>query len=125
MSWILRLAWYFIGHYVQGQVILRAKRAGVIAYLRALQGTRRILILAILGFFIFHMIVLAGFGALVSGLFLLDYEPKTVLQILFGICLSLFVIPLLLIAIALSERVWYKFSGAEKMVEDLSTLKSE
>ncbi|MGZ3723570.1 MAG: hypothetical protein ACXVA9_11595 [Bdellovibrionales bacterium] len=119
MSWILRIVFFFAGQYLKGEMITRAKRRGVIAYLRALQGTRHALMIAVAAFFIFHAVLLAGFGALITGMMLLDLEHKTILLVLFGIFLTMFLVPMLVLAVAFSERLWYRVSGAEKMVEDL------
>jgi hypothetical protein len=119
LTWVWRIFLYFAGEYIKGQVVTRAKRRGVAAYLRALQGTRHAVLIALGAFFFFHAILLAGFGALVTGMLLLDLERRTMLEILFGIFLALFLIPVTAIAIGMSERLWYKVSGAQKMVEDI------
>lgn len=119
MNWIWQTIWFFLKRYVKGQAISQARRQGVIAYLHALQGTRHFLIAMLLGFFAFHFIVLAGVGALVTGLLLFDIELHTILVLLFCIFSAMFFIPVGFLCLAFSERAWYKFSGAEKMVEDL------
>ena len=119
MNWIVRLGWYFLGQYFKGRMARKLKRQGIIVYLRTLQGSRRVLILALLGFFILQTVMLAGIGVFVSGLFLLDLETHTKLEISFGVFLALFLLPLLVILFALNERVWYRLSGAKKMVDSL------
>ena len=119
MTWLWRLLLFLLGESIKGQVVLRAKRRGVIAYIKALQGTRRALVFAVLALFIFQSIVIAGFAAFVTGMFLLELERRTMLWILFGVFLAMFLVPVLAIAVALNERVWYRVSGAKKMVDDL------
>lgn len=119
MNWILKILFFFAGEYLKGQLIQRAKRKGVIAYLHALQGTRYAVMGVLGAFFVFHAILFAGFGALITGMMLLDLDTRTMLWVLFGIFSSVFFVPVLAIAIGLSERLWYKASGAEKMVDDL------
>jgi hypothetical protein len=119
LKWIWRLLWFIAGHQLKGGVVRRARRFGVLAYLRALEGSRKVLIVALIAFFALNTIMLAGAGALVSGVYLLNVEPQTKLTILFATCATLFFLPLIVIAIALSGRVWYKISGAKRMVEDL------
>jgi len=119
LSWAWRTVWFFLLRYLEGQAIVRAKRQGVIAYIRALQGTRHALLLLVMAFFIFHFIVLSGVGALVTGLFLLNMETQTILTVLFCIFALLFFVPIAILCFAFSERAWYRYSGAQKMVDDL------
>jgi hypothetical protein len=119
LSWILRLFWYFAARYIKGQAVLRAKRKGLIAYINALQGVRRVLLAALLGFFVLQTIVFAGIGALVTGVLLLNLDPRTTLIVLCSVFTAAFLIPVIALAILFSERFWYKMSGAEKMVEEL------
>ncbi len=121
MNWILRIGWTLLKQYLMGRAVQKAKRRGVIAYIQALDGIRRALIFAFIGFLFLQTIMLAGVGALVSGVMLLDYDLHFKLQILFATFLAIFLIPILLISIALSQRVWYRVSGAEKMVNETLT----
>jgi hypothetical protein len=119
LTWFWRILLYFGGEYLKGQIVTRAKKRGVIAYLHALQGTRRVLAFVVAAVFIFQAVVLAGFGVLVTGMMLMELNPRTMLWVLFGVFTAMFLVPVLAIIFTLNERVWYKFSGAEKMVEDL------
>jgi hypothetical protein len=119
LTWLWRILLYFAGEYFKGQVVLRAKRRGVVAYLKALQGTRHFVIFAVLAFFVFHAILLAGFGALITGMMLLDLDQRMMLMILCGVFSALFFIPVIALMVGLNERLWYRVSGAEKMVEEL------
>lgn len=120
MTWIWRILLFVAGEYLKGQLVTRAKRKGVVAYLHALQGTRRAVLIALAAFFVFHGILLAGFGALVTGMMLLDLERRTMLEVLFGVFMVMFLLPVLALMFGMSERLWYKVSGAEKMVEEVS-----
>lgn len=121
LSWSLagRAVWFFLRRYIEGQAITRAKRQGVIAYIRAVQGTRRTLLTLVITFFAFNLTILSGVGALVTGMFLLNLETRTILTVLFGIFAFLFFVPIIFLCLAFSERAWYRYSGAEKMVENL------
>src|SRR5882757_2399603 len=110
LKWIWRLLFYLAGQQFKGGVVRRAKRAGVLAYLKAMEGSREVLIIALLLFFVFHFIVLAGAGALVTGIWLLDVEPQTKLLVLFASFATLFFIPLIILCVALSSRGWYKLT---------------
>ncbi len=56
--------------------------------------------------------VLSGFGALVTGFILWDHDFAGKMEILFWIFVGLFSVPTILLTILLSERAWYKVSGA-------------
>lgn len=119
MSLLLRIVWLIIGHRAKLKMVTEAKRHGVIAYLKVLQGSRRALVALLVAGFILQLMILSFVGALVIGVWLLELEAQTKLIVLFGIFASLFSIPAALLAYVLSERVWYKASGAEKIVESL------
>src|SRR5690606_25698627 len=95
------------------------KKTGTLAYLRALQGSRLVLVAGLLAFFILQFMILAAFGALITGFMLWDQDQGFKLQILFGIFTGMFALPALVLAIVLSERFWYKYSGAAKLVEEI------
>lgn len=120
MKWILRLGWLFLGQHLQNRAVDHAKRQGVKAYLQVLQASRRMLVLTLAGFIVLQTMILAGFGALVTGMLLWDHDLQGKLQILFGVFMGMTVLPFLALLILASERVWYKASGAEKMVNGLS-----
>jgi hypothetical protein len=84
-----------------------------------MQGTRHALLAALLTFFFLQTIVFAAGGALVTGFWLWDYDLHLKLQLAFGICLGMFFLPVLLLAVIFSERLWYRVSGAEKMVNEI------
>ncbi len=119
MNWILKIAWLIFGHRAKLRLIRDAKRQGVIAYLKVLQGSRRALVGLLIAFFVLQLMVFSFVVAVVSGLWLLDVDITTKLWIVFGVFSGLFALPALALAIALSERVWFKASGAQKIVEDL------
>lgn len=125
MNWILRLIFFLIGHRAKLQVIREAKRHGVVAYMRALQGTRRVLILALLAFLVLQLMLLSLVGAVVTGVLLWEADPTLKLQVLFGVSLAVFAIPALGLTIVFSERLWYRLSGAQKMVDDLQARKQD
>lgn len=105
-------------HRAKLRVVSKVRRAGVLAYLRAVQGSRYALIAALSAFLILQCMVMAAFGALITGFMLWDEDPTFKLQILFGIFTAMFALPALALLYILSERKWYKLSGAEKLVEE-------
>lgn len=114
----MRLAMLFLGQQVQNRMMDQAKRQGVLAYLQVMQTSRRVIVLTLLAFLILQSMVIAGFGALITGFMIWNYEDK--LPVLFGIFLGMCLLPLIVLMILASERVWYKATGAQKLVEDLN-----
>lgn len=119
MNWLIKLLLMFLGAEVKKTVVREVKRKGVIAYLRTLQGTRRFVILCLAAFLFLQVMVCSGFGALVTGFLLWDYDFAIKIEILFGVFLGLFAFPLIALLVIFSERFWYKTSGAERLVESL------
>ena len=120
MNWILRLLWLAAGNYMQNKVVDHAKRKALVAYIQVLASSRRLVIVALLAFFILNAMTLAFFGALVSGILLWEQDFEFKMQVLFGLCLGIMALPALGLLVVLSERLWYKASGAEKMFEDVT-----
>ena len=119
MTWILRILWFFAGQQIRARAARQFKRQGVVAYLRVLQGSRRMLLLGLLAFFVLQLTMIAGIGALVTGVILWDYDFQTKMQILLGIFLFLFLVPMAALSVLFSESVWYRASGAKKMVDEM------
>jgi ABC-type sulfate transport system permease component len=119
MSWLFKFLSFFIAERLKSQAVSRAKVMGVKTYLKVLQQSRYFLVLLLVIFLALQLTILAGVGALVTGFMLWDYDFHSKMIILFSIFAVLFLGPLGLISWLLSERFWYKASGAQKMVEDL------
>ena len=111
MNPLLKLIWQIISQ--------RAKYQGAVAYLRVIQGSRQIVVVILLTAFLMHAVALSFLGVVMSGVWLLDIAPENKLWILFGTFLGFFVILTVALVLALSERVWFKASGAEKIVDFL------
>jgi hypothetical protein len=124
MPWILRLVWLFVGQHMKKRMIKSAKRQGVLAYIQVLQASRRLVILALVGFFVLQTMVLSFFGALIAGFMLWNGEFEFKMELLFGIFLGMLALPAIGLLVLISERVWYKASGAEKMVNEVTDKKS-
>jgi hypothetical protein len=116
---IWRLILMFLRHRAKMMVVAKAKKAGTLAYLRAVQGSRRALMLALAAFLLLQTMLLAGFGALVTGFMIWDTDPAFKWPLLFGIFLGMFALPALALVVLFSERLWYRASGAKKMVDSL------
>ena len=98
----------------------KAKKKGILFYLKALQGVRQSLLFALILFFTFQIMVLGFIGAVVSGVWLLPIEDTGVrLWILFSVFAVLFLIPLTALIIVFSEKTWLKLSGAHELIKDI------
>lgn len=107
-----------IESYVQTTVDL-LKIEAAMAYLKALKGTRRFLIIATLLLF---FVVVLGCGFLlvpIALLLFMPWEPQT--KAIVGICIgaAYVLIPAIVISALLSEKRWVKWSGVEKLVRDI------
>lgn len=119
MKWLIKLLLMFLGAQVKKGVVHEAKRKGVLAYLRVLQGSRRFLVISLATFLILQAMMLSFFGLLVTGFMLWDHDFAAKIEILFYIFLGFFSVPFLVLVVITSERFWYKMSGAARLVEDL------
>lgn len=62
--------------------------------------------------------VLGFVGAVVSGIWLLPVEDNTVrLWILFSTFSAFFLIPFIALLVLLSEKTWFKASGADELLK--------
>ena len=95
----------------------KAKKQGVLLYLKALQVARKSLLAAFILYFMLQLMVFGFIGAAVSGVWLLPLEnSETRLWILLSFFLFLFLIPLIILIISFSEKMWLKASGADKLL---------
>jgi hypothetical protein len=96
------------------------QKKGLLIYLKSLQVFRKTLAGSVL-LFLFLQLMLVGFvGSLVAAIFLLPQDMETKLWILLGVFFTLFILPLISLLIVFSEKFWFRASGAEKMVSDLT-----
>lgn len=120
MSLILRLAVFFLEHYAKNRMVSEAKRRGALAYLRAVQGARVAVIAALLSFLFLQLMILSFVGLLVTGVLLWNHDFEAKIEVLFWIFTGMFSVPALILIALLSERFWFKASGAEKIVRALT-----
>ena len=118
-GFLLDLIFKFLFRRMGRQVIHKAKVQSVKAYLQLLQGVRLSLV-GILSLLVLVQIVVFGLVITVAAaLWLSPLESQLKAWVALGVGAGLCLIPLILVGWILSEGLWYKFSGAEKMVEDL------
>lgn len=122
MKWlraILELAFSWWAHRQRIKAVTRLRSEGVRVYMKVLQGVRMSLVGVIAAIIALQLLGL-GFAMMASAsVFLSPWDLETKLWVIFGIGAGLFTLPFLVLAIIFSERLWYKVSGAERMVDEL------
>ncbi len=98
-------------------LVSRSKAKGISFYLKVLQTARRSLIALALLFLSLQVMLLGLVMAVASGLYLLPWTLELKAYLALGLGLSLFLFPLGFVIYGLSDRFWYRQSGAEDMVE--------
>lgn len=119
MSALWQLIFTLFGQEAKRRVLGEGQRLLLLTYLRTLRAARRITLFGFFVLFALQLLVLAGMGTLVCGVLLFESDPHRQLQILFGACATLFVLPLIALVSLLSEKTWFKASGAAGALADL------
>lgn len=97
----------------------KIKRKGLLFYLKAVEGVRRSLIGLLLLSVLIQMMVIGLIGSIIGGVMLLPtIDPMYRNWILLGVFGALFFVPFIIFLIAFSERLWFKVSGAEKLLNE-------
>ncbi len=112
MNWLRRLFLTLIKMLSGRFAAVHIKRRGMIVYLRTLQAVRRSLLALILFVCCLQLMVIGAVGTFVTVVLLSNEDGK--LWVLLAGFLILLVLPVAGLAILLSERLWFKFSGAEQ-----------
>ncbi len=103
----------------QRDVVSDLKAKSLVTYLHILNGARMsvmgmVTVLLILQMVSFGLALMIG-----AAVFLAPFELNLKLWIVFAVGGFLFVLPILGISLLLSQRLWYRLSGAEKMVSEV------
>jgi hypothetical protein len=115
---LIRLLLYFLGRRAKQSALREVRRRGLLIYLRALRGTRRAFIVFLAALLVSQLMLLALVGAVVTGFLLWDADFEFKMEVLFIIFSLLFAVPAAVLGVLLSGRLWYRLSGAKKMVDD-------
>jgi hypothetical protein len=91
----------------------------VLIYLKTLQAVRMGLAGSLLAFVFLQLMILGLIGSLVTAVLLSPQDLNTKLYILLAVFAAIFLIPFAFVLFIFSEQVWYKLSGAEKMVNEI------
>ena len=96
----------------------KLKIKGLKIYLKILQGARLSVIGIVAILFTLQLMALGLVLTLGAGVYLLPLPDETKIWIVFGVGSIFFLLPLVLLSIFLSERLWYQASGASDLVKD-------
>lgn len=119
MAWIWRLIWMFWLEQESRRALKRAKGRGLLLYLKTLNVSRQALVIVLLATVCLHLFLICFVGALVTGVLLFKADSQAALQILFGAFTAVTVLGLLSATYLLSQRLWYRLSGAKRLMDDL------
>jgi hypothetical protein len=117
MNWLIDLLIYFLRAVLYKQAVRRAKVRGVLLYLKTLQIARLSLMGLLAIFVVMQLLIFGFFGAVITGVWLLPQDENIKLWILFGVFTLFCLITSGFLLFAFSEKIWYRLSGAEEMVE--------
>lgn len=110
---------YFLSQMAYRYAFRHFKTKALLIYLKTIQATRRSLIVALLAFFALQLMIFGFLGSVIVGVWLLPItDLSTKLIILFGFFSCIFLIPALALCFFLSERFWFRHSGAEQMLKN-------
>lgn len=119
LTWLLKwlVKWWF------GQAKLnaveQAKANGIQAYLKLLRGAKLTLAGGIAALFFLQMFAFGLALMLSAAMFLLPLDLEMKLWLVFGLGALLFFAPLIILLFLFSDRIWYRATGAEKMVNQV------
>jgi hypothetical protein len=110
---------FLLGSFIERLAMQQFRKRAVLIYLKTLQAMRRSLLISFGVFIAVQMMVIGLFGAIITLIWLCpDIEPRTRLWILLGFFAFSFIVPLVSLFLVFSEKLWYKLSGAEEMLND-------
>ena len=99
--------------YIFGQV----KKKAVLIYLKTLQAVRRSLVAAILIICFLQLMIFGFLGLVLTVIWILPADLNTKIYILLGFFSFIFFVPLMAVCFFLSERLWFRKSGAENFIK--------
>jgi hypothetical protein len=120
--WVWRLAEILLRWWL-GEQKLRAirniKAEGIRTYLKVLQGVR-LSAIGIVALLVTMQMLCFGLALMIgAGVFLAPLELEVKLWAVFIFGAGLFFVPFVALMFLLSERIWYKASGADTMVKQI------
>lgn len=118
MNWLFRMIWMMWGKHM---LVREAKRRTLAVYLRALRATRLGVLAFLAVFLVLQLMMLSAVGAIVTGMYLWEHDFQEKMEILFWIFAGTFTVPALLLAVLMSEFLWFRISGAKKLMDSITS----
>lgn len=119
MGWLRKIFSYFLSQMAYQYAVGHVKKKAILIYLKTLQAMRRSLMVAVVAFCFLQVMIFGFLGSVVTAVWLLPQDIDTKLYILLGFFAFMFVIPFIAICFFLSERMWFRLSGAEKLLKEV------
>jgi len=115
------LLFFFFGAFLENaerRAVRRIKAKGVSTYIKVVQGVR-LSAVGIVSFLVLLQTLTLGFVILCGALlWMAPWDQQIKIYAAIGLGAILFFAPLTLLMIGLSQRIWYRTSGAKNMVDD-------
>jgi hypothetical protein len=118
MSLLLKLIQSILQTIFFNSAMKSLKKQKALLYLKSLQAARKGIIFAVIVFCLLQSIVLGLFGTMITLIFLYPEDDHLKILVMLGFLLVMFLFPLFVLIYLLSDRRWYKISGAEKILND-------
>jgi hypothetical protein len=116
LRWLFNALGYFFQTILLKAMWTKVQGKGVLAYLKAVEAVRRGVTGSILVLIFLQTMVIGLVGITIATVFLATEDNQSRLWILLGIFTFLFVVPLLAIGYMMSGKVWFRISGAERVL---------
>jgi hypothetical protein len=114
--WLRRVLTFVMRNYMGGRLIEGARRRGLAAYFRVVNGVRRLLVALVLVNLLVQLVITSFLALIATLAYMFIADEATRLYALAGVFGLTFVVPLLGGMYLLSESFWLKLSGAERLV---------
>jgi hypothetical protein len=119
VKWVLRFLWMMWARQTGRRALNKAKAKGVLVYLKTVSVTRKTVIVVLLATVAIHIFLMATVGLIVTSVLLFKPDSVSALEILFFGFAGTVGLFLLATGYLLSQGLWYRFSGAQKLVQDI------
>lgn len=120
MPWIWMIIRFVVFYFLQSEgnkMIRKTKAKSALVYLKILNKVRKSLLALMVMVFGFQIVAFSFLAMITIGLWLLPWELETKLWIGFGLASTTFVVPFAVCLYLFQEKVWYKVSQAEQMID--------
>lgn len=119
MGFTRKIFTYFLSQMAYQYAFGKVKKKAVLIYLKTLQAMRRSLLAAVMVFCFLQIMIFGFLGTVVTAIWLTPEDTNTKLYYLLSFFALIFFVPFFVLCIALSERLWFRASGVEKLLKEL------